>query len=94
MSLEHDCAGMRRAAARFKHLVNVIEKYNIHIDVECYDYTPSSTEVAKSHSLTNSCNPKKIAFAYIKDNPAQELLDVIDAVIETDNPFHQKGGSP
>tara|TARA_Y100000296_G_scaffold60543_1_gene70190 strand:- start:523 stop:780 length:258 start_codon:yes stop_codon:yes gene_type:complete len=51
---------------RFKNLVRAIENYNIHIDVICHDYIPSSSEVAKSHTLTSSCNPKEIAFAYSK----------------------------
>ena len=83
---------LERNEVRFKNLVRAIDNYNIQIDVICHDYIPSANEVAKSHTLTNSCNVKKIAFAYIKDNPAQELLDIVDAVIETENPLHQKGG--
>ena len=83
---------LRRSEVRFENLIKAMNRYNIHIDVICHDYVPSPNEVAKSHTLTTSCNPKKIAFAYIKDNPAQELLDIVDAVIETENPLHQKGG--
>lgn len=54
---------------RFKNLVKAIENYNIHIDVVCHDYVPSPNEVAKSHTLTSSCNPKKIVFAYHKNAP-------------------------
>ena len=89
----HNCKGMKEADLRFEHLVDVIEKYNIHIDVDCYHYRTTAYSPA-SHTLTSECNPKQINFAYIKDNPAQELADMIDVVIDTHNPFHQtKGGA-
>ena len=57
---------LEKNEVRFKNLVKAIENYNIHIDVVCHDYVPSPNEVAKSHTLTSSCNPKEIAFAYSK----------------------------
>jgi hypothetical protein len=57
---------IERSDRRFKNLVKAIENYNIHIDVICHDYVPSPNEVAISHTLTSSCNPKKIVFAYDK----------------------------
>ena len=52
---------------RFKNLVKAIENYDIHIDVVCHDYIPTLSEVSISHTLTSSCNPKKIVFAYHKN---------------------------
>ena len=60
---------LERNEVRFKNLVRAIDNYNIHIDVICHDYIPSVNEVAKSHTLTPSCNPKEIVFAYFNDNP-------------------------
>ena len=60
---------LRRNEVRFENLVRAIENYNIHIDVTCLDYIPSKNEVSISHTLTSSCNPKKIVFAYHRNKP-------------------------
>ena len=57
---------LRRSEVRFENLIKALKRHNLHIDVICHDYIPSKNEVAISHTLTTSCNPKEIAFSYRK----------------------------
>ena len=69
MSPEEAKEIIAKSDRRFKNLVKAIENYDIHIDVVCHDYIPTLSEVSISHTLTSSCNPKKIVFAYHKNEP-------------------------